>query len=299
MPEGLPKVLGPERMRDLLTFLLTPAPSMPLSDLEPPAVRSRAEVESVLAGARPLENSSPRPLKIVLVAGKKDHGPGEHDYPAWLQVWSKLLSLGEATQISTAMDWPTADDFRSADVIVFYQQGKWTPERSAAIDAYLARGGGLVYLHYAVDGGPDPVGMAQRTGLAWRGGHSKFREGPLELEFRDPAHPLARNFSRVHFHDESYWQLVGNSSRIHLLATALEENQQQPQVWTSEQGTGRIFVSLLGHYSWTFDDPLFRVLVLRGTAWAANEPVDRFNDLVYPGARVQSPSAESNSPEKH
>src|SRR5262249_14752626 len=29
MPEGIPKVLGPERMRHLMTFLLTPPPSMP------------------------------------------------------------------------------------------------------------------------------------------------------------------------------------------------------------------------------------------------------------------------------
>ena len=34
----------------------------------------------------------------------------------------------------------------------------------------------------------------------------------------------------------------------------------------------------------TFDDPLFRVLLLRGIAWSATEPVDRFNALVWPGA---------------
>ena len=47
-----------------------------------------------------------------------------------------------------------------------------------------------------------------------------------------------------------------------------------------------MFVSIPGHYSWSFDDPLFRVLLLRGIAWSAKEPVDRFNDLVWPGADV-------------
>jgi hypothetical protein len=47
-----------------------------------------------------------------------------------------------------------------------------------------------------------------------------------------------------------------------------------------------VFVSIPGHFSWTFDDPLFRVLLLRGIAWAAREPVDRFNDLVWPGAEL-------------
>lgn len=42
----------------------------------------------------------------------------------------------------------------------------------------------------------------------------------------------------------------------------------------------------LGHYSWMFDDPLFRVLLFRGIAWTAKEPVDRFNNLVWPDADI-------------
>ena len=53
-----------------------------------------------------------------------------------------------------------------------------------------------------------------------------------------------------------------------------------------QPSNGRIFVSIPGHFSWSFDDPLFRLLLLRGIAWSANESVDRFNDLVYPGARI-------------
>jgi type 1 glutamine amidotransferase len=47
-----------------------------------------------------------------------------------------------------------------------------------------------------------------------------------------------------------------------------------------------VFVSIPGHFTWTFDDPLFRVLILRGIAWTANEPVDRFNELATLGARI-------------
>jgi putative heme-binding domain-containing protein len=285
MPEGLPKLLGEDQMRDLLTFLLTPLPSMPLDGTVPPFIRTRAEVEKVLAGSAP-PAASLKQLRLVLVSGPKDHGPGEHDYPRWRETWAQLLALGEATIVSTASDWPSADDFRTADVIVFYQQGKWSPQRAADIDAYLARGGGLVYIHYAVDGGADPVGMAERIGLAWRGNQSRFRHGPLDLEFRNTTHPITRNFSHVHFHDESYWQLVGNPERINLLASGEEEGAAQPLFWTAEPGKGRVFVSILGHYSWTFDDPLFRVLLLRGTVWAAGEPVDRWNELVFPGARI-------------
>ena len=54
-----------------------------------------------------------------------------------------------------------------------------------------------------------------------------------------------------------------------------------------EAGKGRVFVSIPGHYTWTFDDPLFRLLILRGLAWTAHEPVDRFNDLCNVGARMK------------
>ena len=286
MPEGIPKLLGPDRLRDLLTFLLVEPPRMPVyGELTPPSPRSLAEVEAVLAASK--NDIVKKPLHITLVAGPKDHGPGEHDYPAWQHTWAHLLEMEEGVRVTTADPWPAADDFQSADVIVFYQKGEWTPERARDIDAFLARGGGLVYIHYAVDGGNDAPGFARRIGLAWRGGQSKFRHGPLDLQFtKGSKHPIARNFERVHFHDESYWNLLGDSKRIDLLATGIEEDEPQPLFWTIEPPGGRVFVSIPGHFAWTFDDPLFRVLLLRGIAWAAGESVDRFNGLVTPGARI-------------
>lgn len=287
MPEGLPKLLGPEKMRDLLTFLLTSAPSMPeYGPGTPPQPRTSAEVRAVLAG-EPQPPKPVRPITLVLVSGPKDHGPGEHDYPAWQQAWRELFAIAEETRVETAEDWPLPSQLQAADVLVFYQQGKWTHDRAADLDNFFARGGGAVFIHYAVDGGQDAAGLARRIGLAWQGGKSKFRHGPLDVDFSTSRHPITRNFGRIHFHDESYWQLVGDPGRITLLATTPEDDAEQPLFWTAEPTSGRVFVSIVGHYSWTFDDPLFRVLVLRGIAWAAREPVDRFNDLVLPGARIK------------
>lgn len=287
MPEGLPKRISETDLRDLMTYLLKKPPQMPLlGGPEPPSPRPMADVNAVLADA-PNPSEAIRPIKVVLVAGTKDHGPGEHDYPAWQSAWQELLSAGERVEVGTAWEWPSADDFATADVFVFYQKGDWTPQRAQDIDAFLARGGGLVYVHYAVDGGNDAPGFAQRIGLAWKGGASKFRHGPLELGFETGArHPIGRNFSTVKFVDESYWQLVGDPANVRLLATGVEDGKSQPLFWTYEPSKGRVFVSIPGHFSWTFDDPLFRVLLLRGIAWAASEPVDRFNNLVTPGARI-------------
>ena len=275
MPEKLPEQLGPERMRDLLTFLLSPPPQMPRDHPGPrPKPRTLAEVNAALAGG-PQPPEKTRPIHILMVAGAKDHGIGEHDYPAFQNAWSELLSAANDTQVSTASEWPSAEQFKQADVVVFFQHGDWNDRRATDIDAYLKRGGGLVYIHWAIDGQKGGREFAKRIGLAALG-LVGFRHGEETLAFNLAAkHPITRNFETLKLFDETYWKMAGSLPA---------DGQPQPQMWTREQDKGRVFVSIPGHFSWTFDDPLFRILLLRGIAWTAREPVDRFDDLVLVGA---------------
>jgi hypothetical protein len=262
-----------------------PPTAMPRDHKGPrPKPRTVAEVEAVLAGA-PKPPEKVRSLRVVLVAGKKDHGKGEHDYPAWQKAWAALVAKAAHVEVVTAWEWPEPEEFRKADVMVFYQHGDWTPRRAMEIDLFLERGGGLVYIHWAVDGRDDAPGFARRIGMASRGGSIKYRHGPLDLEFNSTKrHPIARNFERLKLEDESYWMLTGQLPKERVIATQVEDKEPRPLFWSVEHGQGRVFVSIPGHFSWTFDDPLYRVLLLRGIAWAAHEPVDRFNELVWPGA---------------
>lgn len=298
MPEGMLQKLGPDRIRDLLTYLLTEPPHMPDDATLPlPKPRTRAEVARVLAGSQH-STIDAQPLRILLVAGAKDHGPGEHDYPAWLRVWSELLRGAEGVTVDTAMEWPTADQVASADTIVFYQKGTWNAARRYAIDAHLAKGRGLVYIHWAIEGGADAPEFAQRIGLASHSAKTQYRHGPLDISFQSLGpdsrkdHPISRNFDTVHFYDESYWGLQGDPTKLNTIATGNEGDQPRPLFWTVEpvannaKQSGRVFVSIPGHYSWTFDDPLFRILLLRGIAWSMNEPVDRFNELATIGIKL-------------
>lgn len=318
MPEGISQKLGPDRLRDLLTFLLTEPPHMPRdAKLAPPQLRTRAEVarvlgesrESIDKGGEPEKQELPasglrlstldsRPLHILLVAGVKDHGPGEHDYPAWLRVWSELLRGAEGVTVETAMEWPTVEQFAAADTVVFYQKGAWNAERARAVDAHLAQGRGLVYIHWAIEGGAEAPAFAQRIGLASHAAKTKYRHGTLDLSFASLGvdsgkdHPIGRNFDTVHFHDESYWELQGDSSKLKVIAAGIEDNRSHPLFWaieptvTDAKQPGRVFVSILGHYSWTFDDPLFRILLLRGTAWSAKESINRFDELATLGVEL-------------
>jgi type 1 glutamine amidotransferase len=289
MPEGLDVALGPNRLRDLLTFLLTaPLKPAPIEREEPPPppIRTRREVDAALAGSVAVEN--PRRLRIVLVDGPKDHGPGEHDYPLWRKRWSALLATDETISVESIDAWPSKEQLERADVIVLYSNNpRWDASRGAELDRFLARGGGLVLIHYAVEGHKDSAALASRIGLAWQGGMSKFRHGPLAVDFSKSKHPIARNLGVLQLVDESYWNLVGDVSSINVIGTGVEDGEPRPLFWTRETGKGRVFVSIPGHYTWTFDDPLFRLVILRGIGWAAGERVDRLNGLATLGAGME------------
>ncbi len=286
MPEGLDTALGPERLRDLLTFLLTdPLVPAALEHDGPPPPRRRAELEAVLKGSVPVEN--PKRLRVVLAAGPKDHGPGEHDYPLWLKRWSALLATDQSLSIETANGWPSPKQLEEADVIAFYSNNPgWDAAKAAALDRFFARGGGVVLIHYAVDGHEAVNELADRIGLAWQRGKSAFRHGPLEIDFSKSKHPITRGFEKLRLLDESYLNLVGDAASVDLIGTGVEDGQPRPLFWSRQAGAGRVFVSIPGHFTWTFDDPLFRILILRGIAWTAKEPVDRFNELATLGARM-------------
>jgi putative heme-binding domain-containing protein len=279
MPDGY-KALGDDKLRDLLAFL------MQEKQAGPPA-RSRAEVEKALNLATDTGPGKPRAIRIALVTGPKDHGPGEHDYPACVAKWKDLVAKQAGVTLTTAFKEPSKEDWEKADLMVFFfMDGKsWNDDRYANLDAYLARGGGLALLHSACIPDKEPLKLAERIGLSWEPGKTKYRHGALDLK---PAeHALTRGIGELHLEDETYWPLVGDLSKVEVLATAVEDGKPQPMIWTRKHEKGRVWGTLLGHYTWTFDDPLVRLLIVRGFAWAAGEPVDRFKPLVTDGVTLR------------
>jgi type 1 glutamine amidotransferase len=246
------------------------------------------EIASILPpAASPETRAAWKPLRILLVIDTKDHGIDEHDYPLWLDRWTHLLSLGEKVQVDTCEGFPSAEQLSKANATVFYSRNsKWDLRSAKLLDDYQERGGGLVYLHWAIEGGKHAMPLAERVGLAFS--FSKFRHGDMDLEFTAPNHPITKGLQKMKLTDESYWNLRGEPGRVSLLATSQEDQAPQPQLWTFERGKGRVFGCIPGHYTWTFDDPLYRLMVLRGICWAAKqEDVERLSELSLIGARVQ------------
>jgi len=280
MPKGLTDALKESEVQDLLAYLLAP-PTPQKPEPEFPR-RSTAEIEAVMAAlpAPPLETAS-KPIVITLVASKQDHGRGEHDYPAWQASWTKLLQAAKGVTVHAALDWPSPEQWRDSDVVVLYfWNHDWSAERLQQLDQYLARGGSAVVLHAGLISDSDPETLANRWGLAAQPKRTKYRHGPLELRFPEKgASDLIAGFSKLALVDETYWPMIGDRQKVNVLATAVEEGNEWPMVWTYQPGRGRVWASVIGHYGATLDDPLFRILVLRGIAWAADQPLHRLQGL--------------------
>jgi len=288
-----------------LPFLKSSLPSLflalfglSLEAAQAPAPRSRAAVDAILKSPAP-DSPAPRPLHILLVAGPKDHGPGEHDYPKWQKDWAPLLAKAPGVKVSTAFPWPENHQWDGVDLVVFYLKTKWDSNQVAQIRRHQGKGGGVATIHWAIGCDQDWPNHAHCFGLSYKA--ASYRHGPVKLKLTVPDHPITRGLPPLmDFVDEPYWPFIGDTNRIEILATSDEmiyrgddrarnpgddTVQSVPVFWAYQPpGTSaRVFVSIFGHYSWTFDDPYFRLLMLRGMAWAAKESPRRFDALAIEG----------------
>jgi putative membrane-bound dehydrogenase-like protein len=250
---------------------------------------------SVLSATEP-------PLRVFIRSGPKTHSPGAHDHPRFLAEWTALLNTRGA--VATGGDaFPTAAQLAATDVLVLHapNAGDIAPADRESLNAYLARGGGLVVIHAAAVSA-DPAWYSSLIGGSWRQGSTRWLEAPMHLYFADRGHPITQDVSNWQMDDEIYYDM-DLSPDIRVLATAYtpkaidtggrgnREAQQraaeavalrkgvniydhQPQMWTYERTVEggarpyRAFVSLPGHRYENFHRPNYRAILLRGIAWA-------------------------------
>jgi|LakMenE01Jun11ns_1017448.scaffolds.fasta_scaffold9884846_2 type 1 glutamine amidotransferase len=282
--------------------------------VEPPELRSRAEVEAVLGKTtKPAAEANLRPLTILFAGGTKDHPPKSHSHDVLPKRWKVLLggagpedeavtnmyrpqveadlalitSGSPRVKALSTLEWPTEEQFATADVIMLYQHPKCLSDvkHQQQIEAFLNRGGGLLLSHYVLWNASPAV--ADLLGLA-KGKDSKYKHKVVTLKMPEPRHPIMHGLPDTFtLADECFWNLQGDRSKVTALATSDEsvgdKISAEPVIWAHEHGKGRVVASTLGHFDWTFDDPFFRTILLRGIAWTAGESPYRFDSLIARG----------------
>ena len=281
---------------------------------KPPARRNLRELNIVLVAFKkdhgPNEHDYPLWQKrwAVLLGGKKAGQEKQVNLygPAPKAKQKRTLAGAPKVQVSTANGWPSKEQFKKANLIAAFCYVQWDEQKLKDLEEFLSRGGGFVILHPAViiPKGKDIVGqLAKLIGLAWEYDYTRWRHGPMDLKIAAPEHPICLGLPEtIHLLDEAYWPLKGDLSKVTVLATsnetisearqrragsqppsAAQQTKPEPMFYAYEYGKGRVFSCILGHYTWTFDDPYCRILLLRGMAWAAGESPYRFDRLVLRG----------------
>ena len=214
------------------------------------------------------------PLRVFIRASAKTHGPGEHDYPRFLDDWGRLLNERGAVA-EGALAFPTEQQLAKTDVLLVYaaDAGSMAEADRANLQVYLRRGGGIVVLH---DGlcGRDADWFKTLIGGAKQHGVTNWSRGKMSLHFLDTRHPITAGLSDFEIDDELFFRLH-MMPQTKILATTLHgEKEIAPQMWAYEKDNHRAFVSCQGHWYASFNLPHFRGLLLRGIAWAGKREVD-------------------------
>ncbi len=235
-------------------------------------------------------------VKIVLIAGRKSHGPGAHEYLKTVKLLKVLLDRApNLHNIKTEIyfnGWP--DDpkaLNSADTIVVISDGQdhddsarvpiFTPERMAIVEKQMRRGCGLVTFHFSTFISYE---YAEQV-LEWNGGYYEWddAEGPVsaiktldtDVTLASPAHPISRGVSPLHFKDEFYYRIRfrQNDERLSPLlqvpVLSAVPNEQTVAWAVQRQNGGRGFGTTTGHYYENWKNDAYRKFILNAVVWTA------------------------------
>jgi type 1 glutamine amidotransferase len=192
--------------------------------------------------------------RIVLLAGRPSHGPGQHEFRAGCMLFQKALAgfPGVSVEVIT-MGWPTkmvdgkpVDDntpLENADaILVFADGGKGNPaiqgDRIQFLDSLAKKGVGLGFAHYGVEVPAGPPGEAMHR---WTGGYyeTNWSVNPMwtpQIQ-KLPTHAVTRGVQPFATYDEWYFNmrwtpdaaLKGRITPI-LVATPSDEVRKGPYV---------------------------------------------------------------------
>jgi hypothetical protein len=244
--------------------------------------------------------------KIVLIAGKQSHGPGEHEFRAGSLLLKKCLDRVPGISVVVHSNgWPAeASAFEGAAAVLIYADGgaghpAIQGERMKFIDLLAKKGVGIGCAHYAVE---VPKGEAGDAMLEWTGGYYEhmFSCNPMwNPEFKSfPNHPVTRGVKPFSVNDEWYFNLRFRHSMTGvtpiLVAKAPDEVRKGPYVypkgpyqhimdasgrdetmmWVAENANGgRGFGFTGGHRHVNWGDENFRKVVLNALLWIAKVEV--------------------------
>lgn len=268
----------------------------------------------------PLEVEPPADFKgkrVLLIAGSKSHGAGDHEFFAGCAILMNLLKQTPGVWPIMARDgWPKNEKlFDTADCVVFYLDGRGghpavKGNRLEMLQKLMDRGVGWVNLHYAVDYLPQ---HGEKV-VNWMGGFYDPRTSinpHWDADVRSlPKHPITRGVRPFTIRDEWYYNMhwIGDSPDVKeargvtpiLQAVPPDDTRRtadakkypgrlETMAWAYERKDGgRAFGFTGGHFHRNWADEDFRRVVVNAILWCAKV------DVPEGGAKVDFDPADLN-----
>lgn len=246
--------------------------------------------------------------KIVFVAGKPSHGPGQHEHRAGCMLLADHLNKSglpvEAVVVTDG--WPKDESvFDGASAVVMYADGGGghpAMPHIRTLRAMAEKGVGVGAIHYAVE---IPKGEAGDGFLDAIGGYFEMHwsvNPHWDAEFKVPQHEITKGVKDFKMRDEWYYhmrfrkEMQGvspilsalpneetlsrpdgpHSGNADVRAAVLERKESQHVMWAFQRPEplkGRGFGFTGGHFhkNWQHDD--HRRVVLNAIAWIAGVTV--------------------------
>jgi len=276
-------------------FALALASALPLSSARPadPPGHDPYDQSKVPLEVDPGESKLP---KVVLVAGRASHGPGDHEFFAGTAILMKCLKQNGVAPVMARDGWPKNEAiFKGAKSVVLYMDGGGghpliRPDRMELMRKLIDAQCGFVNLHYAVE---YPKRPGDTNILSWLGGDYEqgYSINPHWVAKFDglPDHPITRGVNPFTINDEWYFNIrfpaAMKGVRPILVATppddkrgtpAAKNHPGRPEVvaWAFERPDGgRGFGFTGGHVHKNWGDDNFRRLVVNAILWSAHVDV--------------------------
>ncbi|MGA2325563.1 MAG: ThuA domain-containing protein [Bryobacteraceae bacterium] len=254
-------------------------------------MKPRLVLGLLAAGLLNLAAAQQPKLQALIVTGQNGHDWRSTEGP-----------LRQALEDTGRFEVRVMEEFRGAgpetlapyDVVIlnYYEKKKpelrWGERADKALLDYVRSGKGLVIYHFSVAAFEGWEEYEKLCGGNWRPNHGQHSAAhDFTVEVRDAGHPITKGLKKSfpQPRDELYanlkWQPEG---AYHVLATAYDDHAlyqgkarqpipgpgvNQPMLWTTGYGQGRIFVTVLGHDAAAVSTPAFVTTFTRGTEWAA------------------------------
>jgi type 1 glutamine amidotransferase len=243
-----------------------------------------------------VQPTDPTLAKIVLVAGRQSHGPGEHEFFAGCAVLMKLLQQTPGVFPVMVRDgWPkNPKTFENARAVVFFMDGGGGhpivhSQHMTVVQKLMDEGVGFVNLHYAVE----YPKRYQDAVLNWLGGYYEtgFSTNPhWKADFKTLTdHPVTRGVKPFSIEDEWYFNIhftpqmrsvtpvlkaIPPDQARRTEAARMFPSRSEIVAWTYERpGGGRSFGFTGGHFHRNWGNEDFRRLVVNAILWTAKVDV--------------------------